>query len=543
MNFADQASVVLLAQLRMFRNMMGRRGSIASIFSLLTTGAWYALFAAGAVFLSSYIASSDLQEGLLRYQLNLVLLGILVYWQLSPIVTVSFGLALDLKRLLIFPIRPGQFFLLELLLCLPTSVEPILLFLGVATGVLRNPGATAWPILLAGAGFLTLNLCLSVALRSIVNRVSKARWWREGLVLLFTMIAIVPQWFLLSDSREEWLSTLSPLVGHSSAPWSMTVNLLVGQQVFLSFLGLAAYTFVVFLVARALFFQFLSAETMPVTGSSGYRGLWTRRRGYADLRALGAEVLGRLFPEPISTLVQKEFLTFTRSPRFLTVFIMGFTFGIVVFLPIAMEGSSQTSFMSRNFLTVVTAYAVLLMSETVFWNIFGLDRKAIQTFLFIPIRLQQVFIAKNIVAFVIVCSQVVFISLVCAAIGVPVTIAGLAEAMVAAVVLTINMFAIGNQSSVRYPAGVNPDQSWATANKAKFRLVLMLLFPLVSLPTTLAYVARFAFDSDAGFYLGMGVALLIAVTFYLVSLDSAIDYARAHREDLVDLLGTTDSAT
>jgi NADH:ubiquinone oxidoreductase subunit 3 (subunit A) len=103
------------------------------------------------------------------------------------------------------------------------------------------------------------------------------------------------------------------------------------------------------------------------------------------------------------------------------------------------------------------------------------------------------------------------------------------------------MFAVGNQSSVRYPSGVNPEQSWNTSSKAKYRVVLMLLFPIISLPTSLAYLARWAFHSDVAFYAGMTVAALIAIILYLVSLDSAIEYARAKREHLVGLLGNNEA--
>ncbi|MCU0228598.1 MAG: hypothetical protein MUF01_13260, partial [Bryobacterales bacterium] len=290
------------------------------------------------------------------------------------------------------------------------------------------------------------------------------------------------------------------------------------------------------------FLGFLSAEPGQSASAARSRLASSPDRSYADIRGRAAQALGRLFPDPLGALVEKEFLTFTRSPRFVTVFIMGFTFGIVVFLPIALNPGEEPGFMQRNFLAVVSAYAILLMSETVFWNVFGLDRRAVQMFLFAPVRMQAVFLAKNIVGFFMVCVQVFLISLVCSAIGIPVTLNGLAEAVVATLVLAINMFAVGNQSSVRYPGGVNPDQSWASANKAKYRVVLMLSFPIVSLPTSIAYLARFAFASDAGFYVGMVVASLIAISFYLVSLDSAIAYAHRRREDLADLLATTDTA-
>ena len=539
MRASDQALAVLGAQLRMYKNLAGRRGTAATVFNVVATGGWYAF----AVFLA-YIAgtffavASDLH--ILMRVLIVVLFGVMAYWQLAPIFTVSFGLALDLKRLLIFPIRPNQYFLIELVLCLPTSIEALCILLGVMIGLIANPLVSPWLVLIIGPLFLAFNLFTNVALRALVSKVAMKRIWRELVLLFFLLIVIAPQFlFATRTDNKNWLERLTEFDSYNVLPWSAAASAITGTAMPASLITMGIWTLVALVGARGLFFRSLHAEAesrpeKPKADAS--------TRVNADMRAIVADALGRFFPQPLSSLVVKEFLTFTRSPRCLTVFVMGFTFGIVVFLPMALGVGESPGFVSQNFLTVVTAYAILLMSETAFWNVFGLDRKAAQVFFFAPVTLQMVFVAKNIVAFFIICFQVFMISLVCAAIGVPVTLSGIAEAAIAAVVLTINMFAVGNQSSVRYPAGVNPDQSWNTASKAKFRIVLMLLFPIVSLPTSLAYLARYAFNSDAAFYAGMTIAAFIAIIFYLVSLDSAIEYARAKREEIVDLLGSTETA-
>jgi ABC-2 type transport system permease protein len=407
-------------------------------------------------------------------------------------------------------------------------------------GLMLNPAVNGLLVLATGLLFLAFNLFLNVALRALVAKVAVKRIWRELVLFFFLMVLITPQFVLTTQNDDKnWLERLTAFDSHNVLPWSAAANAFTGMEMPASLVTAGIWTLVALAGARGLFFRSLHAEAESQPEKPKVEATV---RAQADVRARMASLLGRPFPEPLASLVEKEFLTFMRSPRFLTVFVMGFTFGIVVFLPMALNAGDGSGFVPRNFLTVVTAYAILLMSETAFWNIFGLDRRAAQVFFFAPVSLQMVFAAKNIVSFFIIGVQVFVISLVCALIGVPVTLAGVLEALVAAIVLTINMFAVGNQSSVRYPAGVNPDQSWNTANKAKFRIVLMLLFPIVSLPTTLAYLARWAFNSDLAFYAGMGVSALIAVIFYMVSLDSAIEYARARREHLVDLLGSTETA-
>lgn len=533
-----QALVVLRAQLQMYRNLLGRRGIAATSFNFIATGTWY-LFAAFLAYLAgAFFASvNDLQ--LMMRVLVVVLFGVATYWQLSPVISVSFGLALDLKRLLIFPIRPNQYFLIELLLCLPTSVEPVLVTLGIMAGLFANPHVSNWLVFVTGILYLAFNLLLNVALRTLVAKVAVKRIWRELVLVFILALIIVPQFLLATQSDEKnWLERLTAFDAYNVLPWSAAASAFTGNAMPSSLASLGVWTLVALAGARGLFFRSLHAEAESAPEAlrpdSG-------KRAHADLRARIASILGKPFPQPMSSLIEKEFLTFMRSPRFLTVFIMGFTFGIVVFLPMALNVGNSGSFVTRNFLTVVTAYAILLMSETAFWNVFGLDRRAAQVFFFAPVTLRSAFIAKNIVAFFIIVVQVFVISLVCALIGLKITFTGVAEAFIAAIVLTINMFAVGNQSSVRYPSGVNPEQSWNTTSKAKYRVVLMLLFPLISLPTSLAYLARWAFHSEGAFYAGMGVAAVIAIVFYLVSLDSAIEYASARREDLVSLLGNTET--
>lgn len=539
MSASSQALTVVWAQLRMYRNTLGRRGAAATVFNFAATGFWYV----GAVLLAylamSYFASlTDPRE--MTRSLVIALFGITAYWQFSPIISVSFGLALDLKRLLIFPIPFRQYFFIELLLCVPRNAEMLLISAGLIGGMLMNPVTRKPLVILTGILFLSFNFFLSVAIRALVAKVAVKKFWRELVVVVILAIVVLPQFLLLTERNEQpLLDRIVAFDSHNVLPWSAAAGAFTGTATPSPAVSLGIWTLVALAGARGLFFRSLRAEfesspELPATGK--------QNGAYADVRARFAAGLGKLFPQPLSALIEKEFLTFTRSPRFITVFIMGFTFGIIVFLPLAANTGGGTSMMSRNFLTVVTAYAILLMSEMAFWNIFGLDRQAAQMFFFAPISLRTVFFAKNIAAFFIIGVQVFLISLVCALIGMKVTLAGVAEAVFAAIVLTINMFAVGNQSSVRYPMGVNPRQSWSATSNARYRIVLMALFPIVSLPTSLAYLARWAFRSDAAFYAGMAVAAMIAIVLYLVSLDSAIGYATAKRERLAGLLGNVDAS-
>ena len=85
----------------------------------------------------------------------------------------------------------------------------------------------------------------------------------------------------------------------------------------------------------------------------------------------------RLLPDPIGILVEKEVRFLSRAPRFRLVFFMGFTFGLIIWLPLLLRGGQPAGFFGQNLLSLVSLYACLLLGEVLFWNSFGFDRQAL----------------------------------------------------------------------------------------------------------------------------------------------------------------------
>src|SRR5208282_3066705 len=136
-----------------------------------------------------------------------------------------------------------------------------------------------------------------------------------------------------------------------------------------------------------------------------------------------------LLPDPLGILIEKEFRFLLRSSRFRLVFLMGFTFGLLIWLPMAlgyggnrfgpMERLGGVPFLARNYLTVVSVYSLLLLSETCFWNVFGFDRSAAQFYFLAPVSFTRVLIAKNLTSLFFVAAEISMITLVCASLGLP----------------------------------------------------------------------------------------------------------------------------
>src|SRR5207237_3426966 len=105
-----------------------------------------------------------------------------------------------------------------------------------------------------------------------------------------------------------------------------------------------------------------------------------------------------LLPDPVGAIVEKELRTLSRTPRFRLVFIMGFTFGLVVWLPLIFGRSDRHSAATDNFLTLVCLYALFLLGQVTYWNAFGFDRSAIQAYFAWPVPISRALIGKNLAA-------------------------------------------------------------------------------------------------------------------------------------------------
>jgi ABC-2 type transport system permease protein len=83
---------------------------------------------------------------------------------------------------------------------------------------------------------------------------------------------------------------------------------------------------------------------------------------------------------------------------------------------------------------------------------------------------------------------------------------------------------------------VDPSKSWRSASAGRFQALLLLIYPIVSIPIALAYLARYAFDSVMAFYLVLAFAAALGGVVYWIAMESAVSAAAERREKLVAAL-------
>jgi len=522
-------AAILRAQLLSMR-MAGRRGAILSV---ITGIAWYGLWTAAAV--AVWFAVSRAEAGWLRAFLPLGLLGICAYWQAMPILSASMGSSLDMRKLLVYPAPHGKLFFVETLLRLTTGMEMVMVLAAGALGLLRNRAGGGWPALprtlAAVLIYILFNLLLASGTRSLLVRLLSRRKVRELLAFFLLMIWMVPRFLLMTGHLHAGsLQGAGGAMQTAAWPWTAAAHLALGDSTLLALLSICCWTLLAGWFGRTQFerglrFDAAAAQATPL------------RNGITPWQSL-AEIFyrfpGLVFRDPLAAIVEKELRSLSRTPRYRMVFVMGFSFGLMLWLPMILGSSAERhTTLSRHFLTVICVYALTLLGQVSYWNCFGFDRSAAQIYFAAPPPLGATLAGKNIASLVFIYLEVAILVVITTALRVSFGYVQVLETLVVVGVCSLYMMAMGNISSVQYPRPLNPVQVSQGGASSRFQALIFLLYPLSLIPVFLAYLARYAFNSDLVFSLVLAFAAVIGGVVYWIAMDSAVHSAIARREKII----------
>ena len=492
----------------------------------ILTAVWYGGFLLLAT-LTAVLTANPAELEFIHDIFPTALLLCFLYWQVIPVLMASMGSSLDTRKLLVYPVPTGQLFTLEVLLRISTGIEMLLLVAGAGIGLLINPQIPFWaPASLLV--FVVLNLFCSAGIRDLLVRLLARKRIREVVALVLVLLAALPQLLVFAGFqnrvKQVFAGERSPWL-----PWTATARLAEGHASFANVAVLLAWTAAAYFFGRSQFERSLTIDIPQTGGASDGRKAsrieWLYR------------LPGALFPDPLAALIEKELRFLSRAPRFRLVFLMGFSFGLLIWAPIAFgQASSRHSIVAENYLTFVCVYALLLLTDALFWNCFGFDRSAAQIYFLVPLKLSTVLAGKNLAAAVIVFLEIASITLVCTVLRMSVTALQALEALGVTAVVTLFLLAIGNLSSVYNPRAVNPAKSFRNAASGRTQAVLMLTFPLALTPVILAYLARYAFNAEWAFFAVLAGGAMLGATVYSYSMSSAINIAEQRREQIITAL-------
>lgn len=526
----SQARAILWAQWRTLMNSFPR-GGVA--WTAVIGAGWYGFWLLAAIALAR-LASKPANVGLVKTVLPGGLLLVFLYWQVVPLLMAATGASLELKKLQVYPIPASQLFSIEVMLRVTAAVEMLLIMMGLALGILLNPAMEKWtaPAL---APFILFNLFLAVGVRDLVARILAHKRIREVAFFLLIICAGLPQLLMLRGTIGG--KSLRALTGGSwpGWPWSATANL-VQQHAIEQSLAII----ILWAVAAAVFgyWQFRTSLSFDSQAASATGVRTSRREGWAD-RFFRLPSL--LFRDPMAALIEKEIRFLVRSPRFRLIFLMGFTFGSIIWLPLSLgRGGLGKTVLGPNYLTVVSVYSLLLLSEVCFWNSFGFDRSAAQFYFLSPVPFARVLIGKNLSAVFFILVEISAVTIVCVCLRMPLNFVRFAEAYAVAGVLTLFLLSAGNLLSVHQARAVNPATSFRSGAAGRVQAMLFVIYPVASIPAGLAYLARWAFESEIAFFGVLAFDAVVAIIVYRIALQSAVDAAGRLKESMIAALSAGD---
>lgn len=519
---------ILLAQWRIQRAFSFRAKRASTWFSLLLRFFFYCFWAGGAVGLAAMLATVRTFGALLSLT-SICLLGITVYWQLAPAVTASLGSSLELSKLAAYPIPRGKLFVIEVLLRLTTVTEMLILSTGVTAGLILNAltgGKPAAVRIIAGMLlFVLMNVLTASGLRSVLIRLLRNRNLRQAVGLMFLLMALVPQLIVVLHVDLRRYESYVPVA--LTWPWGAVAHFALGRQVAQAAVLMALFTVLAFRFGQKQFFRNLREGEETGTVSSPRGNASSSRLVEGLYRAPG-----RVLPDPLAAMVEKELRSLSRNPRFRMVFLMGFSFGLLVWLP-RIWLSGKRSFLTDHFLTVVSVYALVMLGQVSYWNCFAFDRTATQFYFSAPLSFRHVLAGKNIAAGLFVMIEVALVVLMTAVFRVPLSALRIAEGVAVTLVSAVYLVSFGNLSSVYVPRPLNAEKMSQGGSGRTLNMVLFLVFPIALLPIGLAYWARYAFQSETAFFACLTLALVIGGILYWVALDSASHKAGRQQEKII----------
>jgi ABC-2 type transport system permease protein len=523
----NQARAVVWAQWRSYRN-YGSKGWVWLSYAL--GAVWYGVWLAAGLAAGFLMARAEAVE--LTVQISAVLLLMSLYWQFIPLMMAASGLSLELQKLKIYPIPVGQLFTIEVLLRVTAALEMLLVLSGAAFGLLFNPVLSGFRAL-AVIPFAAFHMLLALGLRDAIVRLLGRRKIREIVALLFVALVTLPRFFMGRSGFGRWLaeqfSENEPTSAVPWLPWVATAEVFTGRDpwtgtaVMLGWTALAGI-FALWQFQRTLRFDPEAAQSAGSGESTGTRVGFMERL---------YRLPSALFADPLGILFEKEMRYLLRAPRFRMLFLISCAIGLVMARTFT-RGDGPT--WGPSFLTPASAYTLLMLGEVCIWNVFGFDRSAAQTYFVAPVPFARVLIAKNMAAVACIALAQTVTILLCTAFGFPVTTSIVLDSVAVIAVVTLYLVAAGNYMSVSNARPMDPDSSMRTRSAGGVQILLVVLYPLVFLPAALAYLARWALDSELAFFGVLAVMGALGVMVYSVALESVTGQAEIKKEAMLTSL-------
>lgn len=537
----EQIRLVAWLRWRGLRNGLANKNRRWDLIGVAISGIFSCVLVVGVaigVFLGTTFMFDERHEN----YLSLLFLGLLVWWQLFPIMLAGFAPQFSFRSLLRFPLKFSAFYAVGLSYGFAdaAAIAAVLWMMTMLAATLVSRPSAFAAMLLACAGFALLNVTIERLLGAWLEKVLAKRRSRE---VVFSI-------FILSMVSLNFLNPLLQKHGKEVAALA---------QRGLPYLWLLPSSFAGNFVSRAAGGEWTGA-LFQLAGLAAYVALfsgllWQR---YAKLYA-GEELSEGVAPERRAKRVamepsdDRESLGFL-PPQVLAVFrkeiryikrnsFLFFSLAIpplmVFFFSLQFSSFSAGPFKKGlppdMFFPGMMAYLVLILLAPSY-NSFAHESRGIQTYFTSPVKFRQILLAKNLLTVLIVFGEAVLcISLVGVRVGwpsAPILVATLA-AMTFSVV---GQLTIANWSSLSYPKKMEFGKMQGQRNSGMSVLIMFgVQLVLGGISALILFSGRWTGSPWLPAEVFMVLALA-ALAGYFASLEALSTLAETKKEVLIEAL-------
>jgi hypothetical protein len=479
---------------------------------------------------AAFMAVSEHGAGGLLAAIGLIHLG----WLVMAMLMTSLSEALDLRRMLRYPVSPRLVYLFNIAatpIDLPALVfVPSLMACVLAAGLRMGPLAGAGTALAVSFIALYTGALLQLA-NTAFERFLRHEWVRAIAGLLLALFFVAPQMMGRVRAHAADLVELGVGIG-ASLRWVPTVSLpaliaqgaMTGDPLQLA-AGTAGAAILLYLIAAlgAAFAVQVARAPEPVARVRARVGAAPARSRTLDTRV----------PGQIATLLGRELRYLARNPALIVNLglLPVYLYFFVVARPLGRTGGEY--FAVFWVIQIVSTYAL---------NQFGFDRGGVRQFFMLPVSTRRVVVAKNLLISLVTVVTAGLAALTLALLRQPLSSAqSIRAGLILLLCLPLNLIS-GNISSVRVAlpmrASFGParrGRGWANVGRSLG--VMLGQVVAVAVPLVLAIIApperRFMVGA-----IGLGLETVAAWAWWWSTLDRAARRLSDERESLLTALAS-----
>jgi len=472
----QQFSAIVELRWRVFVNSLRTLRGRLELVSRFFAGIGYSILGiGGAIALGVaawYIVSHDQLEWL-----ALPLWGILLYWQLFPVVATAFVETFDAQNFLRFPLRYRSYFLMRLIYGSldPTTFVTILWLGGLAAGIsARVPRLLPWALLVLAA-FAAFNISLSRAIFSWIERWLARRRSREILAVFFFLFIIGAQF--ISPLTNYYLHHPNRL--HRPPTFALRLPLLSAEKFSPPGLTSAAlahalnndFAFALGAFALLCLYTMALLALLHVRLLAQYRGenlseapahATARKKNNKEAIPAGWDLGG--LSGSVAAIFEKEFHYLSRSGPMLFPLVMPVVILLIFRFGLASARHSSDFFQTHAGFAfpIGAAYAVLILSNFSY-NCFGTEGAGVQLYFLSPVHFREVLLAKNLAQGIILLLEMVLVWIGVAFLFYPPSVGITLATLVGALFAVLVTFTVGNWMSLYAPKKID----WAAFGRQR----------------------------------------------------------------------------